>query len=147
MPVPVSFDRIAAQYDATHGYPPEVSGQIARGLMRLGAFGSGDDILEIGIGTGRIALPLLDRGVNVTGVDISAPMVERMREKLASLPPVDPVRHPRKAHRASCRYDGLTVGYGSIRRQYRSACLPSGARVGGRRSLRPFGCSDLAASS
>ncbi len=93
MSVPVSFDRIAAQYDATRGYPPEVSGQIARGLMRLGAFGSGDDILEIGIGTGCIALPLLERGVNVTGVDISAPMVERMREKLASLPPVDPVHH------------------------------------------------------
>src|SRR5206468_2856852 len=34
-----------------------------------------------GIGTGRIALPLAARGVRVSGIDLSAPMVEQLRAK------------------------------------------------------------------
>jgi SAM-dependent methyltransferase len=37
--------------------------------------------LELGIGTGRIALPLAARGVPVSGIDASQKMVEKMREK------------------------------------------------------------------
>ena len=37
--------------------------------------------LELGIGTGRIALPLSDRGIPVHGIDLSEAMVRRMREK------------------------------------------------------------------
>ncbi|MFC6083879.1 class I SAM-dependent DNA methyltransferase [Sphaerisporangium aureirubrum] len=37
--------------------------------------------LELGVGTGRIALPLSGRGIRVHGIDLSAPMVARMREK------------------------------------------------------------------
>jgi SAM-dependent methyltransferase len=37
--------------------------------------------LELGIGTGRIALPLAGRGVAVEGVDASTAMVERLRAK------------------------------------------------------------------
>ena len=37
--------------------------------------------LELGIGTGRIALPLSERGVPVHGIDLSAAMVQRLREK------------------------------------------------------------------
>jgi SAM-dependent methyltransferase len=39
--------------------------------------------LELGIGTGRIAIPLAARGVDVRGVDASAAMVARLREKRA----------------------------------------------------------------
>ena len=38
-------------------------------------------VLELGIGTGRIALPLRDRGIDVHGVDASPAMVERLRAK------------------------------------------------------------------
>jgi SAM-dependent methyltransferase len=38
-------------------------------------------VLELGIGTGRVALPLAGRGVTVEGVDASQPMVERLRAK------------------------------------------------------------------
>ncbi len=38
-------------------------------------------VLELGIGTGRLALPLSARGVEVHGIDSSAEMVARMREK------------------------------------------------------------------
>ena len=41
----------------------------------------GGPALELGIGTGRIALPLLRRGVRVHGIDLSAEMVAKMREK------------------------------------------------------------------
>ena len=37
--------------------------------------------LELAVGTGRIALPLAERGVEVSGIDISEEMVARMREK------------------------------------------------------------------
>jgi SAM-dependent methyltransferase len=37
--------------------------------------------LELGIGTGRIALPLAERGVTVHGIDLSAAMVQRLRAK------------------------------------------------------------------
>ena len=38
-------------------------------------------VLELGIGTGRVALPLAQRGLNVEGIDISHAMVERLRAK------------------------------------------------------------------
>jgi ubiquinone/menaquinone biosynthesis C-methylase UbiE len=77
----VSFDRVASLYDGTRGYPAQVSAAIAEGMMRHGPLAPGGVALEIGIGTGRIALPLLERGVNITGVDISERMTERLRAK------------------------------------------------------------------
>jgi SAM-dependent methyltransferase len=41
----------------------------------------GGRVLELGIGTGRIALPLAARGVDVVGIDVSAEMVARLRAK------------------------------------------------------------------
>ena len=81
MPGSVSFDRVSDRYDATRGYPPEVAARIASGLITTGDLMPGTSLLEIGIGTGRIALPLLAAGVNVTGVDIAPRMVERLRAK------------------------------------------------------------------
>jgi ubiquinone/menaquinone biosynthesis C-methylase UbiE len=77
----LSFDRVADRYDATRGYPPEVAARIASGLIQLGNIPPGASVLEIGIGTGRIALPLLASGVNVTGVDIAPRMVEQLQAK------------------------------------------------------------------
>jgi ubiquinone/menaquinone biosynthesis C-methylase UbiE len=77
----LSFDRVAGLYDGTRGYPSGVSDAIADGMMRHGPLTPGGVALEIGVGTGRIALPLLARGVNITGVDISDRMTERLRAK------------------------------------------------------------------
>ena len=41
-------------------------------------------VLELGIGTGRLALPLAERGVRVVGLDSSAAMLERLRDKPGS---------------------------------------------------------------
>jgi hypothetical protein len=40
--------------------------------------------LEFAIGTGRVAVPLFERGVAVTGIELSAPMVEQLRRKVSA---------------------------------------------------------------
>jgi SAM-dependent methyltransferase len=71
------FDnRVAAQYDALRGHPPEVSPRIGEALARL--FGPGARVLEPGVGTGRIALPLVAAGCQVVGVDLSADMLRAL---------------------------------------------------------------------
>jgi SAM-dependent methyltransferase len=72
---------VAHIYDETRGYPPAVAREIAQALIAYGPFPAQSSVLEIGVGTGRIALPLLEGGVNITGVDISAGMVARLRAK------------------------------------------------------------------
>jgi SAM-dependent methyltransferase len=47
----------------------------------LAALAGDDPVLELGIGTGRIALPLVQRGVRVAGIDLSTAMVAKLREK------------------------------------------------------------------
>lgn len=47
----------------------------------LAGFASGGAALEFGIGTGRVALPLSQRGVRVHGIDISGAMVARLQAK------------------------------------------------------------------
>jgi SAM-dependent methyltransferase len=70
-------DRIADIYDSSVELPAD-TGEAAAFLAELA--GSGP-VLELGIGTGRIALPLLERGLEVHGIDASARMVERLRAK------------------------------------------------------------------
>ncbi len=48
--------------------------------LLAGLAGDGD-ALELGIGTGRIAVPLSERGVRVHGIDLSTAMVARLRAK------------------------------------------------------------------
>ncbi|MCL2056642.1 MAG: class I SAM-dependent methyltransferase [Oscillospiraceae bacterium] len=46
----------------------------------------GGAVLELGCGTGRVSLPLAAAGFHVTGLDLSQPMLEVFREKLAVMP-------------------------------------------------------------
>lgn len=82
MPDLKSFDRVAHLYDETRGVPPEAEKQIGDGLAAL-LFGVSPTphLLEVGIGTGRIAVPLAERGVRVTGIDISEKMLAILRGK------------------------------------------------------------------
>lgn len=50
-------------------------------IDRLFELAKGGRVLELAIGTGRVALPLAELGVDLTGIDISKEMVERMRAK------------------------------------------------------------------
>ena len=49
--------------------------------MLAGEFGDADRVLEVGVGTGLLALPLAERGLRVDGIDLSAPMLDRAIEK------------------------------------------------------------------
>jgi SAM-dependent methyltransferase len=70
-------DRIADVYDAWF-HPPSDPAAAVDFLAELA--GSGPAI-ELAIGTGRIALPLAARGVEIRGIDASTAMVDKLREK------------------------------------------------------------------
>src|SRR5215207_6766240 len=67
--------RCADVYDRWFGYFDEAAVDVLEGLA------GGGRALELGIGTGVVALPLAARGVEVHGIDSSAEMVARLREK------------------------------------------------------------------
>jgi SAM-dependent methyltransferase len=73
-------ERVAARYDESSAdmADPAVVEPIVDTLVELA---DGGRALELGIGTGRIALPLAARGVAVQGIDLSRAMVARLREK------------------------------------------------------------------
>lgn len=75
-----NFDRVAALYDATRGFPPGVGGRISTWVLsRLPADPA---VTELGVGTGRIGIPFIERGVRYTGFDISEAMLSRLLAKL-----------------------------------------------------------------
>jgi SAM-dependent methyltransferase len=77
-----SFDRVADVYDETRGVPTDVATAIARAILdAMHGACSEPRVLETGVGTGRIAVPLAALGVRVTGTDISSKMVARLRQK------------------------------------------------------------------
>jgi SAM-dependent methyltransferase len=71
---------VAERYDesAADMFEPDVLGPAVDFLAELAGDGAA---LELGIGTGRIALPLAQRGVRVQGIDLSEAMVAKLREK------------------------------------------------------------------
>jgi SAM-dependent methyltransferase len=71
----ICFDRAASFYDKTRALDPEAMATLHQQLL--------DEVrdlrcLEIGVGTGRVALPLHDDGVDLTGIDISREMLGRL---------------------------------------------------------------------
>jgi SAM-dependent methyltransferase len=71
---------VAATYDADtpEMFQPEL---LAATADFLAAEARGGRALEFGIGTGRVAVPLSQRGVPVHGIDISADMIDQLRRK------------------------------------------------------------------
>ena len=66
---------VAAQYD------DHLRGDEAETVDFLAGLAGSSPALELAIGTGRIALPLSERGVRVDGIELSEAMVTRLREK------------------------------------------------------------------
>lgn len=73
-------DDAAQRYDTpgTGIFAPEV---LDPAVDRLAELAAGGPVLEFAIGTGRVAIPLRERGVPVTGIELSRAMVNRLREK------------------------------------------------------------------
>jgi SAM-dependent methyltransferase len=80
----ISFQsaELAAIYDAVYA-----SRDDAGFWQAMAAAAGGGPILELGCGTGRVLLPLARAGFEITGLDLSAEMLERCRAKLPSEPP------------------------------------------------------------
>ena len=64
-----------------HLFDPQVVGPVVSFLAHLAGDGRA---LELGIGTGRLALPLSRRGVRVDGIELSAAMVEQLHSQPGS---------------------------------------------------------------
>jgi SAM-dependent methyltransferase len=86
----MAFDRAVEYYDRTRGLSDEASREMTT-LLAAELRGRGR-CLEIGVGTGLVALPLAEAGVSMVGVDISAPMLRKLVEKAGGRAPFPPVR-------------------------------------------------------
>src|ERR1700712_3224517 len=75
------WDAEAAEHYDTPGtgmFADDVLGPTVERLVGLAGDGRA---LELAIGTGRVAVPLARRGVSVTGIELSQPMIDRLRTK------------------------------------------------------------------
>jgi SAM-dependent methyltransferase len=74
-----SFDRAASYYDQTRPLPDPIAGRGVQAILDI--TGRTARTLEIGTGTGRIGIPLLERGLDLFGCDLSSKMLRRLHEK------------------------------------------------------------------
>ena len=81
-------ERVAARYDDVSWsmFDPALLAATAAFLQEMA---DGGAALEFAIGTGRVAVPLAERGVKVAGIDNSEPMLRRLREKATEIEAVE----------------------------------------------------------
>lgn len=78
---PASYgDLFADVYDDWYASVSDVTATVAA----VAAMAGGHPVLELGVGTGRVALPLAEAGVEVHGIDASEAMIERLLAKRGS---------------------------------------------------------------
>lgn len=82
----LSFDPMVAQYDETRTFHQGCFDAALDYLAERFPPGAFQNVFEPGIGTGRIAVPLAERGYRVTGVDISPEMLAILGERLKARP-------------------------------------------------------------
>ena len=83
-----SFDQASAEYAEVR---PSYPGEIIEAMVSLSQISSGGRILEVGVGTGQITLPLAKRGYAITGLELGPALAERARENLKPYPKVQVV--------------------------------------------------------
>jgi len=93
----VRFDRAAEEYDRTRAISDDAMAQTIE-LLSSELEGRGR-VLEVGVGTGLLALPLHDAGIPVAGIDLTPSMLGKLMEKAGGHPPfplvlADAIRMP-----------------------------------------------------
>ncbi len=78
----LSFDRAADYYDATRALPDDVSALLTDAILAELGGANARHLLEVGVGTGRISRPLMERGLRVTGIDIAPRMMAQLVARL-----------------------------------------------------------------
>lgn len=115
----MSFTEMA--FDPADGFGPEVAAaydDVPRGdeepaVSRLAALARGGPVLEFAIGTGRIALPLAATGVRVDGIELSAAMIEQLRNRPGG-PELHVVQGDMATVRMPGRYRVVVIVFNSI---------------------------------
>lgn len=74
------FDAISKDYDEDI-YPMNERDFVMPTVDKLAELAPGNKILELGVGTGRIAIPLAEKGFEVTGIDVSTGMINELHKK------------------------------------------------------------------
>jgi SAM-dependent methyltransferase len=82
------FDAGAEAYDRTRPVCPDV---LFDDLVRVAGLGRGDRVVEIGCGTGQATVPLAERGLAVTAVELGAALADLARFRTARFPDVSVV--------------------------------------------------------
>lgn len=85
------WDQAAAdRYDdaCADMFAPDVLEPAVARLAALADLAGGGPVLELAIGTGRVAVPLHERGYEVAGIELSAPMAAKVRDKVGEAIPV-----------------------------------------------------------
>jgi len=78
----LSFDHAADFYDATRALPDDVSALLTAAILDELRDVDADHLIEVGVGTGRISRPLMQRGLRVTGIDIAPRMMAQLLAQL-----------------------------------------------------------------
>jgi SAM-dependent methyltransferase len=81
----VRFDRAAEEYDRTRAISDEAMAQTIE--LLTSELGSRGRALEVGVGTGLLALPLHEAGIPVAGIDLTPSMLCKLVEKAGGRPP------------------------------------------------------------
>ena len=111
-------------------YPQKLPGSPVAGDVRFylrEAAAAGGEVLELGVGTGRVALPLANAGFPVTGLDLSPAMLRVLRRKMTAFPPkapVRPVRADMAAFALGRRFDLIIIPF----RAFQHVLTPGGQR-------------------
>ncbi len=80
------FDEMAAEYDRRRpAYPDELVGQ----ACQVAGIGSGDQVLEVGCGSGQLTRGLVARGLHVTAVEPGKSLIALARRNLEGAGPVE----------------------------------------------------------
>lgn len=82
------FDRLAEDYQRTRPVCPP---QLFDDLIRLTGLSAGDRVVEIGCGTGQATVPLAERGLVVTAVELGPELAAIARRRLAGFPAAEVV--------------------------------------------------------
>ncbi len=129
----LSFDRAVGFYDQTRGLNESIATHGIQAIFdQVGAHAA---VLEVGAGTGRIGVPLLQRGANWIGCDLSMEMMRKLREKLpqARLAQSDATRLSFPAERfdavLTIHVMHLVGAWRTALREYRRVLKPGGMYI------------------
>lgn len=138
-----AFDRAASFYDDTRGLPHDAMREVTSRLVaELQGRGRA---LEVGVGTGRIALPLHEAGIPMAGVDLSGPMMAVLVDKAGGAPPfplarADATRLPFDSARfgaaLALHVFHLIPSWGDAITELRRVVWPGGVLLSGRERAR-----------